>query len=132
MGIEFTHKATGGETDSSYAFAEGLVPPHRAPLHVHHREGEAFYVLDGEFEIECNGQVYKATPETSALLPKNLPHRFRNVTDRPGKLLCVQSPAGVEEFFEHLSLLAKDGGADLARLTQLARRYDIEFFAPQA
>jgi mannose-6-phosphate isomerase-like protein (cupin superfamily) len=133
MGIEFTYKATGSETGSSYAFAEGLVAPHRgAPLHVHHREDEAFYVLDGEFEIECNGQVYKATPGTFALLPKDLPHRFQNLTDRPGKLLCVQSPAGIEEFFEHLSLLATDGGADPARLTELARRYDIDFFPPKA
>jgi mannose-6-phosphate isomerase-like protein (cupin superfamily) len=54
MGVEFVYKATANDTGGLYAFTEGVVPPHRgAPLHVHHREDEAFYVLEGEFEIEC-------------------------------------------------------------------------------
>jgi hypothetical protein len=44
----------------------------------------------------------------------------------------VQSPAGVEEFFEHLSLLAQGGSPDPARLQELARRYEIEFILPGA
>jgi uncharacterized RmlC-like cupin family protein len=51
----------------------------------------------------------KAPPGTFALLPKGLPHRFQNLSDTPGKVLCVQSSSGIEEFFEHMSLLAKAG-----------------------
>jgi uncharacterized RmlC-like cupin family protein len=90
-------------------------------------EDEAFYILDGEFEIECGGQVFKASPGTFALLPKGLPHRFQNLSDKPGKVLCVQSPSGIEEFVEHMSLLAKAGPPDLERMKELAGKYEIEF-----
>jgi len=104
------------------------VPPHQgAPEHIHHREDEAFYILEGEFEVECGGEVFKATPGTFALLPKGLPHRFQNLSDKPGKVLCVQSPSGIEEFFEHMSLLAEAGQPDLQKMKELADKYEIEF-----
>jgi mannose-6-phosphate isomerase-like protein (cupin superfamily) len=57
QGISFTYKATSADTDGKYALTEGVVPPHHgAPAHIHHREDEAFYILEGEFEIECGGE----------------------------------------------------------------------------
>lgn len=129
QGISFTYKATSADTDKMYAMAEGVVPPHHgAPMHIHHREDEAFYILEGEFEIECGGEIFRAGPGTFALLPKELPHRFENLSASPGKLLCVQSPAGVEEFFEHMSVIAGAGAPDLKKMRELAHRYQIEFF----
>ena len=131
QGIRFTYKARGEDTNLRYAFTEGIVPPHHgAPEHVHHREDEAFYILEGEFEIECGGEVFQVGPGTFALLPKDLPHRFQNLSDRPGKLLCVQSPSGVEEFFEHMSLLTNADRLDPRRVEELAATYGIEFRPP--
>jgi hypothetical protein len=48
----------------------------------------------------------------------------------PGKLLCVQSPGGVEELFEHLSLLAEAGPPDPEKVAVLTRKYGIEFLPP--
>jgi len=104
-GIVFSYKAVGEDTEGRYALTEGIVPPHHgAPEHIHHREDEAFYILEGEFEIECGGEIFRASPGTFALLPKGLPHRFQNLADRPGKVLCVQSPSGIEEFFEGVAI----------------------------
>jgi mannose-6-phosphate isomerase-like protein (cupin superfamily) len=129
QGIDFTYKATSADTDGQYALAEGIVPPgHGAPTHIHRREDEAFYILKGEFEIECGGETFQAGPGTFALLPKNLPHRFQNVSQRPGRVLCVQSPGGVEEFFEHMSVFANElRPLDLTKMQELAERYGIEF-----
>jgi mannose-6-phosphate isomerase-like protein (cupin superfamily) len=128
QGVLFTYKATSADTDGRYALTEGTVPPyHGAPMHIHHREDEAFYILEGEFEIECDGETIQAGPGTFALLPKNLPHRFQNLSDDPGRILCVQSPGGVEEFFEHMSLLAKAGPPDVEKIKELTERYGIEF-----
>jgi len=128
QGIRFTYKATKEETGGLYAFTEGVVPPnHGAPLHIHHREDEAFYVLEGEFEIECDGEILRVGPGTFALLPKGLPHRFQNLSEIPGKVLCVQSPGGVEEFFTHMSLLVKEGPPDPAQVKELTEKYGIEF-----
>jgi len=131
QGVRFIYKATREDTEGLYALTEGVVPPqHGAPLHVHHREDEAFYILEGDFEIECGGETHQAGPGTFALLPKELPHRFQNLSDKPGRILCVQSPAGVEEFFEHMSLLAKTGELDQRKIGELTRKYQIEFFLP--
>lgn len=58
---------------------------------------------------------------------KGLPHRFQNLSDSPGRLLCVQSPSGIEEFFEHKSLLVEAGPPDLIKMKELAQKYGIEF-----
>ena len=48
-GIVFSYKAVGEDTEGRYALTEGIVPPHHgAPEHIHHREDEAFYILEGE------------------------------------------------------------------------------------
>ena len=53
-----------------------------------------------------------------------------NLSNRPGKLLCIQSPGGVEEFFEHLSVFGKEAiPLDKAKEKELAERYGIEFLA---
>jgi mannose-6-phosphate isomerase-like protein (cupin superfamily) len=96
--------------------------------HIHRREDEALYVLRGEFEIECGGEKFTGGPGTFALLPKNLPHRFENLSNRPGKILCIHSPAGVEHFFEHLSVFGKEARPiDVTKMNELAKRYGIEF-----
>jgi mannose-6-phosphate isomerase-like protein (cupin superfamily) len=127
-GVRFVYKARSHDTDGHYAVTEGIVPPGQgAPMHIHHREDEAFYILEGSFEIECDGNRFTAGPGAFALLPKNLPHRFMNISPVPGKLLCIQSPGGVEEFFAHLSALAEGGKPDLDQVRLLTEKYEIEF-----
>jgi hypothetical protein len=46
--------------------------------------------------------TFEAGPGRFSLLPKNVPHRFQELSDQPVKIRCVQSPGGVEEFFEHM------------------------------
>ena len=112
-GIEFTYKASGEDTEGHFAFTEGIVASHRgAPAHIHHLEDEAFYVLEGKFEIECADESFRAGPGSFVLLPKGLPHRFQNISEKPGRLLCVPSPSGVEQFFEHMSALNEEGLPD--------------------
>jgi mannose-6-phosphate isomerase-like protein (cupin superfamily) len=46
------------------------------PLHVHDREDECFYVMDGELSIHCGGDAYDATAGSFVFLPPGRPHRF--------------------------------------------------------
>jgi hypothetical protein len=48
--------------------------------------------------------------------------RFLNLSDKPGKVLCVQSPSGIEELFEHMSLLAHAGPPDPNKMKELSRQ----------
>jgi hypothetical protein len=38
----------------------------------------------------------------------------------------VQAPSGIEEFFEHMSLLAEAGPPGLTKMKELADKYEIE------
>src|ERR1700751_5362393 len=123
QGVEFTYKVCGQDSEGHYAFTEGIVPPQQGvPEHIHHLEDEAFYILEGKFEIECDGELFEAGPGSFALLPKGLPHRFQNLSKQPGKVLCIQSPSGVEEFFEHMSILMLDGPPGTEKMQQLATK----------
>src|ERR687896_1942460 len=92
-----TIKATGKETGGLYTLVEVLEPEGEAPLHVHHREDEGFWVLEGEVTFEVGEETTKASPGSFLLGPKDVPHRY-TVESGPAKLLFVLSPAGFEEF----------------------------------
>jgi quercetin dioxygenase-like cupin family protein len=102
-----TIKVTGKETSGLYSIVE-VVEPHgaRAPLHLHRKEDEAFYVLDGEITFHIGDETLKARPGTFVFGPKNLPHTY-TVDSGPARLLFLLSPAGFEGFVEAISKPAK-------------------------
>jgi mannose-6-phosphate isomerase-like protein (cupin superfamily) len=129
QGVAFTYKVKSEDTDENYVLGEGVIPPqHEEPMHIHHREDEALYILKGQFEITCGGETFPAGPGAFALLPKGVPHRLKNLSNRPGKILFIHSPGGLEEFFEHLSVFGKESvPLEMAKMKELAARYGIEF-----
>jgi quercetin dioxygenase-like cupin family protein len=127
LGERVTLKLTGDESDGTCAAVEISTPPQVGPpLHVHHREDEVVYVLEGMYEIRVGGRVVPAPPGTFAFLPRDIPHRYTNVGYRTGKLLVTITPAGFERFFEELSLLSPDAPFDREQLEAIGRRYGLE------
>jgi len=102
-----TTKVTGKETGGLYSIVE-VLEPHgaAAPLHVHHKEDEAFYILEGEVTFYVGEETYKAGPGSFVFGPKDVPHTYI-VDSGPAKLLFVLSPAGFEGFIEAISEPAK-------------------------
>ncbi len=96
-------KASGAETDGRYALIE--VWDHdgaETPLHVHHKEDEGFWVLEGCLTFEVGGQTIKTEPGAFLFGPKDVPHRYR-VEKGPARLLFILSPAGFEGFIRDTS-----------------------------
>jgi len=94
-------KATSAETGGAYALSEHLVTAaSNPPVHVHNDEEEAFYVLDGEIEIEVDGETTIARPGTFALSPRGSAHTFRVLTDTARVLVINSSPGGAAGGFE--------------------------------
>jgi quercetin dioxygenase-like cupin family protein len=120
------------DTGGLYTFFEIITPPGGGPPpHVHDTVDEAFYVVEGEYEIRLDGQSYQAPSGTLVYGPRGVAHEFRNVGDGLGKLLCVATPAGVERFFEGLSALFSGGRPEWGRLVELAAAHKIRGFRPQ-
>jgi quercetin dioxygenase-like cupin family protein len=131
-----TIKATGKETGGLYTIVEVLEPDGvEAPLHVHHNEDEAFWILKGELTFEVGEETIKASPGSFVFGPKDIPHRY-TVDSGPARLLFVLSPAGFEEFIyatsepaKELTLPPPEGPPDEAEMEQLgaiARQYGCE------
>ena len=77
---------------------EHLAPQgHGSPLHVHTREDEWFYVLEGEMTFWVDGQVSVAPAGSFVFGPKGLPHTFI-VSSEVARFLLVTEPAGFERF----------------------------------
>jgi quercetin dioxygenase-like cupin family protein len=72
-----TIKATGKETGGRYTLVEVLEPEgEEAPLHVHHNEDEAFWVLEGDLTFEVGDEVIEASAGSFLFGPKDIPHCY--------------------------------------------------------
>src|ERR687893_135565 len=87
-----TIKATGKETGGRYTLVEVLEPPgEEAPLHVHHREDEAFYILDGSATIHVGEQSFEVGPGDYVFAPRDIPHRY-SIGDEGCRFLFICTP----------------------------------------
>ncbi len=70
-----TFKASGEDTGGAYSLTDSVVPPGGGPpLHIHHREDEAFWVLEGELEVTVGETTFRAGAGSFVHLPKATPH----------------------------------------------------------
>ena len=63
-------KATAADTGGAMTIVEVTEPPGaEAPLHVHHREDEAFWILEGSVTLYVGDAVIEASPGRLCLRP---------------------------------------------------------------
>ena len=133
LGESVTCKASSENTGGAYSLFEVVSPPQGgAPLHIHHREDEAFYLLDGELLVQAGEQTFQATAGSYVHFPKGLVHTYKNTGAHPAKLLVIVTPGGYEEFFEAMSQVPVpvDGPPDMAQVIEVAQRFNLEVVGP--
>jgi quercetin dioxygenase-like cupin family protein len=85
----------------------GHLEPGAGPAdHVHFKQDEMFYVLEGTFEFAIGDQVSTAGPGTIIFVPRAVVHRFRNVGTTRARLLVWSLPDGLDHHFRAISDLA--------------------------
>ena len=131
-----TIKATKEQTGGHYTLVEVLNAEGEGPLHVHHREDEGFWILEGELTFEVGGERIKAGPGSFVFGPKDVPHRY-TVESGPARLLYILSPGGFEELVYATSVPAGErtlppapedppSEAEMEQLRALSRQYGGE------
>ena len=139
VGDVYRFLATGEDTGGQYALWEAVVPPGGGPpLHVHSREEEGFYVLEGEVTFTVNGERVVATAGTFANMPVGTPHCFKNESGRPARMLISVAPAGLERMFFEVGLPLAEGATtappptreEVEKLLAIAPNYGIEIRLP--
>ena len=61
-------------------------------------------------------------------LPRDIPHCFQNIGDTAGKMLVICQPAGLESFFEEVSMI--QGPPDPAKIGPVAQKWGMEILGP--
>ena len=91
-----------------------------APRHVHSREDECLYVVEGTISVECGDEMWEAGSGAFVFLPRGVPHAWDVVGER-ARVLILTLPAGFEDFMHEFH------DADGPARAEVARRYGIEF-----
>lgn len=100
VGDTYTVLLGGQDTAGRYALIDMLIPAGGGPPPHRHDFEEMFHVLEGEIEVKLRDDAPAvARAGETVNVPANAPHAFRNATDGPVRLLCMVSPAGLEEYF---------------------------------
>ena len=121
-GMELVIRASAPSTGGAFSIVEEIAAVD-APLHVHEREDELFYVLEGEHVFTVGGVEHRAGPGDAVFAPRGVPHAQRRVIPRTGRTLSMYSPAGFEAFFRDLSAAASAGPLGPDALDAIAGRY---------
>jgi quercetin dioxygenase-like cupin family protein len=139
VGDVYRFLATGEDTNGKYALFEALVGPGGGPPpHVHSREEEGFYVLEGEIKLTMNGDRIVAKAGTFANMPIGTPHSFKNESDKPARMLISVAPAGLEKMFFEVGVPVPPGATtaapptkeEIEKLRAIAPRYGVEIKLP--
>src|SRR5215831_176502 len=135
-----TNLAEKKDTNGAFFLVEAMLAPGtEPPPHVHTREDELFYVLEGKFDVYVGKEAFKVETGECVFLPRFKPHAF--VIRSPQlRVLALFTPAGLEEAFRGMSTPAQrlelPTGAvtystgDLKKTAQRLSEYRARFLTP--
>jgi mannose-6-phosphate isomerase-like protein (cupin superfamily) len=142
MGVLVTYKIPSQRTGGAYALFEVASQPGAGPPpHIHHREDESFYVIEGDYEFLIGRDTLRVRRGSLLYVPKGTLHAHRGVGEGAGRMLVTQTPGGLyERFFEEVGKpVDGDGGPlvfedqpDVRRVVAIAAQYGIEIPPPFA
>ena len=131
-------KSTSDSTDGRVMVTENLAPRGTgSPLHVHHREDEWFYVIEGELTLWVGGNVITAPAGSFVYGPRDVPHTF-TVSSEQARFLLVTEPAGFDSFVRAVGQPAPrleippapTAPPDMERIMRLAAESGMEILGP--
>lgn len=134
-----TVKAGEADTGGGFTLVEFLNPPgFSPPVHVHHDEDEAFYILEGTATFHCGKEAWTAGAGDFVLLPKGIPHWFRVTDDAALRSLQISTPARFEQFAAAVGQPAEarrlppppDAPPNFPQLAQISDHFGIELLGP--
>ncbi len=134
LGDFYAIKTTSKQTGGAYSITEiESFPGNGPPPHIHHKEDECIYIVEGAFTAILGDRVFDVADGDFIRIPKGTMHTYKNVGAIPGKILVILSPGGFERMWAQLgqsgSLNHRPKEDDLSvlnRLLTLAPGYGLE------
>jgi quercetin dioxygenase-like cupin family protein len=102
MNVLLTTEATGGATSVIVAWHK---PGEGPPDHVHFKQEEILFIIEGLYEVTVGGETAKAGPGSIVFIPRNVVHHFKNVGGYMGRMLGWSLPGGQDHYLKAISEL---------------------------
>jgi quercetin dioxygenase-like cupin family protein len=129
-GFRMSVKATHEQTNGAFALLEAQEPPgFGPPLHIHRDAAEAFYVLEGEYNIFIEDREASCPAGSFIFIPAGIPHGFR-VGRVASRKLNLYTPAAMVGYFDDVAAATKAGEVGPDTLSEIALRYSMEVLGP--
>jgi len=129
-GFKMSVKATGEDTRGAFSLLEATEPSgFGPPLHIHHDAAEAFYVLEGEYNIFLGEREFVCPAGSFIFIPTGMAHGFR-VGKVASRKLNIYTPAAMVGYFDDLAAALRENSVEEASLSEIARRYSMEVIGP--
>lgn len=139
VGDVYRFIATAADTGGKYTQFEAIVQPGGGPPpHVHSREEEGFFVIEGEVAFYVGEQRVLASAGSFVNMPIGVPHRFKNESTNVARMIITTAPAGIEGMFFESGTAVPAGTtkgpppthADIERIIGIAPKYGIDVLGP--
>lgn len=127
-------KATAADTGGQACIIEVTEPPGaEGPLHTHHREDEAFWILEGDVTLQIGDMIIEAHTGDYAFGPRDVPHRY-TVGAAGCRMLFICTPGGFEGLVRDMSEPAasralpppSEQEPDWGHVAAVAQKYECE------
>lgn len=118
-GFDASVKAGRASTNGALTLIESRTTG-GAPLHVHTREDECLYVVEGRLTVQCGDESFEAEPRSFVFLPRGVPHAWDVLTEE-ATVLMITVPPMLEEFLQEFHSVQGSGRREVAE------KYGITF-----
>ena len=118
-------RASGESTGGAFSLFEEVPPLADTPLHVHERDDELFYVLEGRHVFTVGDEELPAGPGGMVFAPHGIPHAQRRVVPGEGRLLVMTVPGGLDGFFRELAAAHEAGTLGPDAYAAASEKYGI-------
>ncbi len=125
VGVRFM--AWTEETGGGFSLVEHPIAPRTlcAPWHMHTREDEYSFVLEGRMGALLGDDVAYAEVGDFVFKPRDQWHTFWNAGDEPCRILEIIAPGGFEHMFREFGELTR--APEPEDMADFTRRYGIHF-----
>jgi len=123
-----TVRITSRQTEGAYCVCEmTTMPGEGVPLHVHDRDEEFYYILEGAYEMQAGDERFTAEAGSMVVIPRDVPHQFRNTGNVPARALMIFRPGGFDELNAEMREAAAAGTLDAKQRQAIFTKWGVHF-----
>ena len=122
--VRISSRQTGGD----YCVCEmTTMPGDGVSRHVHDRDEEFYYILEGAYEMQAGDERFTAKAGSIVVIPRDVPHHFRNAGDVPARALMIFRPGGFDELGAEMREAAAAGTLDAKQRRAIFNKWGVHF-----